>query len=426
MIRGRIADVSRTYSGRRRKGSGGRLFLAVKAVQTSEIKREGPQTAAHEPIRRPNPNCPRKMLHTSSVYRLSLVSASTAVARLSLPPSLANSVRAFSTSPASKSPHAPPAERAAASLPSLKVDPGIIANAPSRHVLQNLEIIQPKPLFKEMMGPKPVSGQEIESWDIAVGLHRVPATVGDRVAKSLVIFLRFLADTFFRERYVARGVMLETVAAIPGQVAGSIRHLTSLRKIRHDGGWWVFGEGNEAFTWRLTTLFLVIRIAHLLHEAENERMHLMTWEKMLKPSALERTIVLGVQGVFWNAYFFLYLFFPKTSHRFVGYLEEEAVVSYTHMLEAIDNGKLPNEPAPQIAKDYWHLPADATLRDVVLAIRADEANHRDVNHFFSDKLAAKSEDLRIPLKQDFVAQQAEGRFADREKTIPRIDLVPKH
>ncbi|KAF3447895.1 hypothetical protein FNV43_RR08602 [Rhamnella rubrinervis] len=30
------------------------------------------------------------------------------------------------------------------------------------------------------------------------------------------------------------------------------------------------------------------------------------------------------------------------------------------------------------------LPADSTLRDVVMVVRADEAHHRDVNHFASD------------------------------------------
>ncbi|HQN52667.1 MAG TPA: alternative oxidase, partial [Phenylobacterium sp.] len=44
-------------------------------------------------------------------------------------------------------------------------------------------------------------------------------------------------------------------------------------------------------------------------------------------------------------------------------------------------------PAPQIAIRYWSLPATATLRDVVLVVRADEAHHRDVNHGFANALA---------------------------------------
>ena len=57
--------------------------------------------------------------------------------------------------------------------------------------------------------------------------------------------------------------------------------------------------------------------------------------------------------------------------------------SYTEYLREIDEGRLPNIAAPQIAIDYWKLSADATLRDVVIAVREDEAKHRDVNHRFA-------------------------------------------
>ena len=43
-------------------------------------------------------------------------------------------------------------------------------------------------------------------------------------------------------------------------------------------------------------------------------------------------------------------------------------------------------PAPKIAREYWRLADDARLREVVLAVRADEAGHRDVNHGFADQL----------------------------------------
>jgi ubiquinol oxidase len=54
----------------------------------------------------------------------------------------------------------------------------------------------------------------------------------------------------------------------------------------------------------------------------------------------------------------------------------------------VDDGHYVNVPAPAIAIDYWKLPLDARLRDVILVVRADEAHHRDVNHGFSDDLAA--------------------------------------
>jgi ubiquinol oxidase len=73
----------------------------------------------------------------------------------------------------------------------------------------------------------------------------------------------------------------------------------------------------------------------------------------------------------------------------VGYFEEEAVISYTHYLAEIDEGRSPNVPAPEIAKRYWGLADDATLRDVVLVVRADEAHHRDVNHGYANELAGQ-------------------------------------
>lgn len=48
--------------------------------------------------------------------------------------------------------------------------------------------------------------------------------------------------------------------------------------------------------------------------------------------------------------------------------------------------KTPNIPAPKIAIDYYKLSADATLRDVVIAVRADEQGHADVNHGMADEL----------------------------------------
>ena len=41
------------------------------------------------------------------------------------------------------------------------------------------------------------------------------------------------------------------------------------------------------------------------------------------------------------------------------------------------------EGAPKIAKGYWHLGEEGTVYDVMKAVRADEAEHRDVNHAVS-------------------------------------------
>lgn len=155
--------------------------------------------------------------------------------------------------------------------------------------------------------------------------------------------------------------MLETVAAVPGMVGGMLLHCKSLRRFEHSGGW--------------------IRV--LLEEAENERMHLMTFMEVAKPRWYERALVFAVQGIFWNFYFVAYVISPKVAHRAVGYLEEEAIHSYNEFIKELDSGNIPNVPAPAIAIDYWRLAPDSTLRDVVMVVRADEAHHRDVNHYAS-------------------------------------------
>ncbi|KAF6168791.1 hypothetical protein GIB67_012189 [Kingdonia uniflora] len=79
-----------------------------------------------------------------------------------------------------------------------------------------------------------------------------------------------------------------------------------------------------------------------------------------------------------------YLASPKLAHRVVGYLEEEAIHSNTEFLKELDKGKIENVPAPAIVIDFWRLSADSTLRDVIMVVKADEAHHRDANHFASD------------------------------------------
>ncbi|MDP3609166.1 MAG: alternative oxidase [Methylophilus sp.] len=195
-------------------------------------------------------------------------------------------------------------------------------------------------------------------------IHHQPVDLSDKVALALTKLLRFFADRFFSGRYGHRAVVLETVAAVPGMVGGALQHLRSIRLMKSDQGW----------------------IKTLLDEAENERMHLMTFVEIAKPNRFERLLIVLAQGIFYNCFFILYLISNKTAHRLVGYFEEEAVYSYTEYLAGIDSGIYENIAAPQIAIDYWKLPPDATLRDVIIVVRADEANHRDVNHDFADQL----------------------------------------
>lgn len=116
-------------------------------------------------------------------------------------------------------------------------------------------------------------------------------------------------------------------------------------------------------------------------------MHLLTFLAIRQPGALMRFLLLGTQGIFYNFLFLFYLMTPKTVHRFVGILEEEAVYTYTRVVEDIEQGRLPeweNYPAPQIAKDYWKLDDDAKMLDLIKVIRADEAGHRFIHHTFAN------------------------------------------
>ena len=87
---------------------------------------------------------------------------------------------------------------------------------------------------------------------------------------------------------------------------------------------------------------------------------------------------------------FLYIFFPKVAHRMVGYFEEQAVISYTSYLKAIELGKITNTDAPEIAKNYYQLKENAKLRDVITAVREDERGHAQANHEMADTLEVEN------------------------------------
>ncbi|KAG8214473.1 AOX, alternative oxidase mitochondrial precursor [Butyriboletus roseoflavus] len=228
------------------------------------------------------------------------------------------------------------------------------------------------------------SQEEMKSVEV---LHREAKTISDKMVYNLVQVTRWGFDFVsgykhkplprdhnmtteeLKEKgyilgeaaWLSRILFLETIAGVPGMVAAMLRHLGSLRLMRRDSGW----------------------IHTLLEEAENERMHLMTFMTLKQPTLFFRALVLGAQGVFFNIFFLAYLVSPRTCHRFVGYLEEEAVMTYSRCIEEIEAGHLQkwaDMPAPAIAIDYWRLAPDAKILDVIYAVRSDESTHRFVNH----------------------------------------------
>jgi ubiquinol oxidase len=204
---------------------------------------------------------------------------------------------------------------------------------------------------------------------INLEIHHKPENLSDRIALAFTKLLRFIADTFFKKKYGHRAVVLETVAAVPGMVGGMLIHLKSLRRIKEDKGW----------------------IKTLLDEAENERMHLMTFINIAQPTMFERFLIMFAQFIFIVLYLFIYLISPRTAHRIVGYFEEEAVISYSQYLKEVEDGKIENVKAPKIAIDYWNLPLNSTLKDVIKVVRDDEAGHRDVNHGYANILNKKED-----------------------------------
>lgn len=215
--------------------------------------------------------------------------------------------------------------------------------------------------------------------------HVEPNSLSDKMAFNTVKLLRNAFDiisgykigALTENKVLNRAIFLETVAGVPGMAAGMIRHLRSLRTMKRDHGW----------------------IPTLLEEAENERMHLMTFIKIKQPGYLFRASVILTQAIFMPAYMIGYLISPKFCHKFVGYLEEQAVKTYTDIVAAIDDGRLgkwQTQKAPLIGQDYWQLGPEGTMRDLILAIRADEANHRDVNHIFS----GMHQDQDVPFEAD--------------------------
>jgi hypothetical protein len=92
--------------------------------------------------------------------------------------------------------------------------------------------------------------------------HRNPGNMSDRVALAAVRLLRWGADLAMgyrhadaqklasmdpvlaekkygmtERKYMIRNIFLESVAGVPGMVAGMMRHLRSMRLMRRDNGW---------------------------------------------------------------------------------------------------------------------------------------------------------------------------------------------
>ena len=143
-----------------------------------------------------------------------------------------------------------------------------------------------------------------ETEDVTVK-HKKPKGLADWTAYTGVATLRIVFDvlsgyklqkklgTLDERAVLSRCIFLETVAGVPGFAAGMMRHLKSLRKMERDNGW----------------------IHTLLEEAENERMHLMTFMQLRRPGILFRAAVIISQIFFTLGFCLGYTISPRMCHR---------------------------------------------------------------------------------------------------------------
>ncbi len=195
--------------------------------------------------------------------------------------------------------------------------------------------------------------------------HHTPETLSDRFAATAERLLTATVGALFGRRYGDQVIVLETIAAVPAMVAASLLHLKCLRQLIDDRGW----------------------VRTFMDEAENQRAHLMAFVAIARPSWGERLLIVLGQGIFYNTYFLLSLVSARTAHRLAGYLAERSVQGYSAYLARIESGELENRAAPENAVAYWNLPPGAQVSDMIIAMREDEAIHRDIHHAFADSLA---------------------------------------
>jgi Alternative oxidase len=124
---------------------------------------------------------------------------------------------------------------------------------------------------------------------------------------------------------------------------------------------------------------------------------------MKNPGFLFRVAVIVGQFGFGAAFSLAYLISPAFCHRFVGYVEEEACSTYTKIIKTIetapegeDIAAWRTESPPKIAIAYWKLGEKSTVLDLMKAVRADEAEHRDVNHLVSGAKEGQPNPLNDP------------------------------
>jgi len=206
-----------------------------------------------------------------------------------------------------------------------------------------------------------------------------------------------------------RLIILESVAGVPGMLGGMFRHFRSLRQLERDHGF----------------------IFTLLEEAENERMHLIVCMSFFEAGPFTRFVVSSAQVAMTPFLTMLYLIRPQYLHRFVGYLEETAVHTYTNIVKLSEtpgtqlHKAWKETPAPKEAINYWMLPDDARWIDCLDRMLADESHHRDINHTLASMPTEALFGKDNPFVHEHIADYEAGvsRRAERalKKALKNLD-----
>ncbi|KAG6966146.1 hypothetical protein JG688_00006896 [Phytophthora aleatoria] len=218
----------------------------------------------------------------------------------------------------------------------------------------------PHPVYDDAIDDIPQTRDKPKKFHDRVALIGVKTL---RLSFDLLAGYRGPGGAMTEQDWLNRCLFLETIAGVTGMVERMARRLRSLKQ-------------NNDWT------------QSLLDETENERMHQLIFMDMKQPGWLVRMSVLAVQGISFSTLSLVIMVSPKTCHRFVEFLEEEAIKTYTYLLEDMEHGHLDEWctlTAPLIGRSYYDLPDDAKVYDMIKCIRVDEASHNDMKHVFDQK-----------------------------------------
>eukprot|EP00644_Phytophthora_capsici_P012399 jgi/Phyca11/552080/estExt2_Genewise1Plus.C_PHYCAscaffold_460130 len=207
---------------------------------------------------------------------------------------------------------------------------------PTPHLVYSLEAIEDTPVNNHK--PKKIH-------DNVVSGAKKP-----RSGFSLLFDYRGLNSSMTASDWINRCLYIETFARASEMVMGIAHHLRSQRSLKLDDMWL---------------------------KAENERVQIFT--SMKQRGLSSQVAMVAAQSVFLPVFFLTYMISPKTCQHFIAFVDEEAVNTYTYLLEDMEHGHL-NEwctmTAPLVGRRHFDLPDDAKVYDMIKCIRAEKASHK--------------------------------------------------